>query len=85
MKRFWQRFRIMLMTFAFGLSSVYLFYGSLNVSDEIKVELPQVQSETVIFVTPKKRVCMPQTGGSHFTFPSEEFLKEWKANCLKKK
>lgn len=81
MKRFYIRFRIMLMTLAFGLASVFMFNGSLKESDEIKVELPKVQSDPVIFITPKKRICMPFGGGSHGS-PSQEFIEEWKLNCL---
>ncbi len=81
MRKFYFRFRILLMTFALGLASVFFFYGSLKESDEIKVELPKVQSDSVIFVTPKRRLCMPWAGGSHMPIPSQELINERKLNC----
>ncbi|MGI8786417.1 MAG: hypothetical protein ACR2HG_01465 [Pyrinomonadaceae bacterium] len=81
MKRFYFKFRIMLMTFALGLASVFVFNGSLKYSDEVFVNLPKVESDSVIFITPKKQVCMFGGGGSHWS-PSPEFINEWKLNCL---
>ncbi len=55
MKRFYSQFRIMLMTFAFGLASVFVFNDSLKFSNEISVNLPKVDFEpqTIIFSLPK--------------------------------
>jgi acetyl-CoA carboxylase carboxyltransferase component len=44
----------------------------------------QIQSDSVIFITPKKHICMPFGGGSHAN-PSQEFIEEWKLNCLEDK
>ncbi len=50
MKKFYSRFRIMLMTFALGLASVFVFNGSLNLSNEVPVNLPKVRFEPSIIV-----------------------------------
>jgi len=84
MKRFYLKFRIMLITFTFGLASVFVSNGSLKFSDEVAVDLPKTQSDSVIFITPKKYICMPFGGGSHAT-PSNEFIEEWRLNCLENK
>jgi hypothetical protein len=85
MRRFYFRFRIGLLTLTLGLASVYIFKSS----NEIEVNLPEFQSDTVIFVTPKRRLCMPGGGGSHQISHSKEFIhelvKEWRAECLEKK
>jgi len=73
----------MLMTFAVGLASVFVSNGSLETSDEVFVDLPKVHSDSVILITPKKRICMIY-GGSHWS-PSQEFIKEWELNCLANK
>lgn len=52
MKRHYLKIRILLMTFALGLASVFLFNGSLKYSDEIPVNLPKVQSESPLIVIP---------------------------------
>ncbi len=57
MKRFYSRFRILLMTFAFGLASVFVFNGSLKLADEVPVGLPSVQSESPIIVFPTDESC----------------------------
>ncbi len=54
MKKLYFRFRILLMTFALGLASVFMFDGSLKSSNEIPVNLPKVQSESPIIVFPKE-------------------------------
>lgn len=61
MKRVYSRFRIMLMMFAFGLASVFVFEGSLQPSNEIPVNLPEVQFETstIIFSLPKNQSESP--------------------------
>jgi len=74
----------MLLAFTIGLASVFMSNGSLKFSDEIFVDLPQIQSDSVIFITPKKHICMPFGGGSHAN-PSQEFIEEWKLNCLEDK
>lgn len=55
MKRFYFPFRIMLMTFALGLASVFVFNGSLEYSNEVTVNLPKVNFEPqiIIFSLPK--------------------------------
>jgi hypothetical protein len=42
------------MTFALGLASVFMFNGSLQFSDEIPVNLPKVQSKSVLEVITKE-------------------------------
>src|SRR5690242_18507206 len=54
MKRFYSRFRIMLLTLALGMASVTFFNGLYERWSEISVDLPQVQSETPIYVFPKQ-------------------------------
>lgn len=54
MKRFYFQFRILLMTFAFGLASIFLLNGSLKYSDEISVNLPQVKSSSVFEIITKE-------------------------------
>ena len=44
MKTYYSKFRIMLITFAFGLASVFMLNGSLRSSDEMPVNLPKVRS-----------------------------------------
>ncbi|HXG83512.1 MAG TPA: hypothetical protein VNI84_05725 [Pyrinomonadaceae bacterium] len=64
MKRFYTRFRIMLMTFALGLASVFMSNGSLNYSNEIIVELPKSQSESPIIVFSIEEKFIPYCDGS---------------------
>ena len=82
MKGFYAKFRIMLITFALGLASVFMMNGSLQFSDEVYVNLPKVKSDSIIFVIPKKRICIFGGAGSHWS-PSQEYIDEWKANCLR--
>ncbi len=62
MKRYYSKFRIMLMTFALGLASVFIFNGSLNFSDEIYVNLPKTEYGEVIVIFPKNKNEMPNYG-----------------------
>jgi hypothetical protein len=71
----------MLITFAFGLASVFMTNGSLESSKEIFVDLPKTQSDSVIIITPKKSICIPFTGGHGFP-NTKEFITEWDSNCL---
>ena len=48
---------MMLLTSAFGLASVFVFDSSLRISDEIFVELPQVESESLIIISPTDENC----------------------------
>lgn len=52
-KKFYSRFRICLITFAFGLANVFVLNGSLQFSDEISVNLPEAKSARIIWVYPK--------------------------------
>jgi hypothetical protein len=54
----------MLATFAIGLASVFAFNGLLKYSDEIYVDLPKVNSDSIILVYPKCRFEIPPGGGS---------------------
>ena len=64
MRKYYSRFRILLMTFTLGLASVFAFNGSLKFSDEILVNLPETESGDVVIVFPKCRFEMPFSGGS---------------------
>lgn len=74
MKQFYAKFRIMLLTCAFGLASVFVLQGSLH-SNDIEVDLPKTESESVFVVFPKKKVCMPFPGGSHDTTTQNERMR----------
>lgn len=52
MKPISSKFRIMLLTLAFGLAAVPFFNTVYEKWTEIQVDLPQVQSETPIYVYP---------------------------------
>jgi hypothetical protein len=54
MKRFYLKFRVMLMTFALGLSGVFLFNDSLKTDKKITVNLPQTESAEVIEIITKR-------------------------------
>jgi len=64
MKKLYFRFRILLMTFAFGLASVFVINGSLKDSDEIRVDLPEIESESPVIVFPKEGILIPYCSGS---------------------
>lgn len=70
------------MTFALGLASVFVFNGTLNFTDEIQVKLPETQSDSVIFITPKKSICIYPFAGGHGFPNTKEFIAKWKSNCL---
>ena len=63
MNKFRFGFREMLITIAFGLFSVSLFYRISNFGNEIPVELPEVQIDSPIIVYPKSRKNIPFGGG----------------------
>ena len=63
MKRFYSKFRIGLITFAFGLASVFVLNGSLQSSDEIPVNLPEIHSESPIIIFPRYSKEIPLGGG----------------------
>lgn len=50
MKKYYFRFRFALITFAFGLASVWFFSAMLKTSDEVLVDLPKTQTELPIIV-----------------------------------
>jgi hypothetical protein len=52
MNKYYFRFRILLMTFALGLASVFVFNGSLQSSSEVFVNLPKVKSESSFIIIP---------------------------------
>lgn len=53
MKRFYSKFRVFLLMLALGLSSVTFFNALYEKWTEVKVDLPQVQSDTPILVYPR--------------------------------
>jgi len=73
------------MTFALGLASVFVSNDSLEFSDENSIDLPKTKSDSVIFITPRKHICMPFGGGSHSSGPSQGFIEERRLNCLENK
>ena len=81
MKRFYPKFRISLMTFAIGLANVFMFNSSLQISIEVSVNLPEVQSDAIIFIKPTKKICIEY--GGHGVPDTKEFKEELKLNCLK--
>lgn len=54
----------MLMTFALGLASVFVYNSSLKYAEEIPVNLPEIESASPIFVFPKEERFIPYCGGS---------------------
>ena len=62
MKRFYSRFRILLMTFALGMASVFEFHDTLKFSNEVQVNLPKTATGDLIVVFPKCRFQMPSEG-----------------------
>lgn len=52
MKRFYSRFRIILFAVALGLASVHFFQFLKEKLTEVKVDLPKVESESLIVVSP---------------------------------
>jgi hypothetical protein len=82
MKRFYTQFRIMVMTFALGLASFHLFNGSLISTDEIQINLPEAQSDSVIFIKPTKSICSNPFISGHGFPNTKEFVEKWKLNCL---
>jgi len=63
MRKFYLRFRILLMTFTLSLANVFIFNGSLKFSDEIPVNLPKTEFGDVMIVFPRCRFEMPGGGG----------------------
>ena len=53
----------MLLTFAFGLASVFMLNNSLQFSDEVPVNLPQTESGEIIVVLPETSCRMFHPGG----------------------
>jgi hypothetical protein len=54
MKRFYSKFKILLMTFVFGLASVFVWNGSLTKENKIFVQLPQTESDSVFYINTKR-------------------------------
>ncbi len=63
MKKIYYSFRIMLMTFALGLASVFILNGSLEFSDETPVNLPKVKSDSPIIIFSREERFIPDAGG----------------------
>lgn len=78
MKRTYSKFRIALMTFALGLASVFVSNGSLQLSDEIPVNLPETKSENVLIVLPLCRSEMPYSVGGHDWMPPPDWIRKMK-------
>lgn len=53
----------MLLTFALGLASVFVFNGSLKYSDEVPIILPQTETGELVVVFPRYKKEMPKAGG----------------------
>jgi hypothetical protein len=60
MKRFYYRFRILLLTLALGLASVAFFNGLGDRQREIPVNIPQIKSESPLYVHPWQSAVEPQ-------------------------
>ncbi|CAN5332653.1 hypothetical protein BH20ACI1_BH20ACI1_14090 [soil metagenome] len=78
MKRYYSKFRIMLMTFALGLASVFMLNGSLQFSDEVLINLPETKSENVLIVFPLCRSEMPYAVGGHDWMPPPDWIRKIK-------
>ena len=63
MKRFYSQFRVMLLTFAFGLASVWMIDGLSKGLLEVPTNLPKVKTDNVIVVFPRYTKEMRQAGG----------------------
>ena len=55
MKKIYSKLRIGLATFALGLASVFFLKGSLKFSDEIDVNLPKVESSSIIEIITREK------------------------------
>jgi hypothetical protein len=55
MNKYFSRLRAMLLTFAIGLASVFILNDFSKTTEIIKVDLPEVQSSSTIFVVPVER------------------------------
>ena len=53
MKKIYFRFRVLLITFTLGLASVFMLNGSLQISDEIPINLPRTVFGETIVISPK--------------------------------
>ncbi len=61
-KNFYSKFRIALLTFAFGLASFWFFDGLKNGVVETQVNLPKAKSENFLVVFPRYKKEMPNGG-----------------------
>lgn len=59
MKRFYCRFRLMLLTLALGLASVPFIHSLSENYSEMRVELPTSTSESPLYVLPKQVLTQP--------------------------
>lgn len=59
----YQKLRIMLITFALGLASVFMFDRLSETPDEIKVNLPRIETESAIILYPIKKEFIEIRGG----------------------
>ncbi|MEO6588306.1 MAG: hypothetical protein ABIP06_03165 [Pyrinomonadaceae bacterium] len=51
------------MTLTLGLASVFILNGSLQISDEIFVHLPQIKSDSPVIVYPQTDKFFPDDSG----------------------
>jgi hypothetical protein len=63
MKKYYFRLRVLLMTFALGLVSVFVFNKSLNYLYEVPINSPKVQAAKIIVISPKYSKEIPKIGG----------------------
>ena len=62
----YRHIRMALTTFAFGLAA-FSFCNWFNDPQDLSVDLPKVESDTIILVTPIRGECVPPSG-SHYTY-----------------
>jgi hypothetical protein len=55
----------MMMTFALGTACVFVSDPTLKTSENLELNLPELQTESVIFVTPRPGKCITLAGNSH--------------------
>lgn len=77
MKIRYSRFRILLLTFTFGLAVVSIYARLSGYLDEVPVDVPKVQSDTPIII----RLCPEYGRKSYQENGYKYFSKEKAVNC----
>ena len=83
MKKYCYRFRVSLITFALGLVSVFMVNGLLIQPEEMKVDLPEAETESSLIVFPMKRELVSANQGGNGC--GGETVEEFEARIKKEK